>query len=422
MSKEDKPLEYQRRIRDTKGVAQRLDLGYLNRTALLALVRKRLVWALLAAALALSAPLVLGIGGSRKTLENGSLSDAHAQFEKRCEVCHTQAFGGVPDKACTHCHEGAAHPAKAIDKAHITTQARCAECHMEHRGKVRLQAVASANCTACHANLGAHATGVAIKGKAVTAFRAGAHPEFSTIGMQDARPIKLNHAAHMPAEPKTIRGMKLPMQCVDCHKMDPRTPDGRMLAVTFEADCKSCHARELEFDVDHVLGNRPVPAPHAKDARAIREFIWNAFEGALKADPSLVRRPVGNDLAVQPTAAAWMNRVVNDSVGYLFGRKCVYCHQTSGNGEVAKVNRLSGRFVEGEPEGEPWFARGEFAHRSHRAVKCEDCHTQAKASRKTEDVLIPAMKTCTPCHGESGTSLDDCAKCHQYHRRSGAAL
>ena len=45
MGKEDnKPLEYQRRLRDTKGVAQRLDLSYLKRPALLALLRRRLIW------------------------------------------------------------------------------------------------------------------------------------------------------------------------------------------------------------------------------------------------------------------------------------------------------------------------------------------------------------------------------------------
>jgi len=49
---------------------------------------------------------------------------------------------------------------------------------------------------------------------------------------------------------------------------------------------------------------------------------------------------------------------------------------------------------------------------------CEDCHTQARTSEQTADVLIPAMKACTQCHGDGGTSLDDCAKCHQYHNRS----
>jgi hypothetical protein len=113
-----------------------------------------------------------------------------------------------------------------------------------------------------------------------------------------------------------------------------------------------------------------------------------------------------------------MERVVKDAEMYLFGRKCGYCHQTMGSGEVRKVNRIAGRYVEAKPEGDPWFARGEFSHRGHRALECEQCHTRARTSTKTEDVLIPAMKSCTPCHGDSGTSLDNCAKCHQYHNRT----
>src|SRR5437660_1746401 len=65
MAKEDKPLEYQRRLRDTKGVAQRLDLDYLKRPAILGHLRKRLTWAVVAAAVLACVPLVLGVGGSR---------------------------------------------------------------------------------------------------------------------------------------------------------------------------------------------------------------------------------------------------------------------------------------------------------------------------------------------------------------------
>jgi len=417
MSKEDKPLEYQRRIRDTKGVAQRLDLGYLKRAAAILLIRKRLTWALVAGAVLASVPLVMGIGGSRKTLESRGLSEAHALFEKRCEVCHAQAFAGVSDKACQQCHDGAPHPAKQVDSAvHANAQVRCAECHTEHRGKARLAAVGNAHCTSCHADMAAHATGAKVRN--VSAFRPDRHSEFSPVGMKDDRPLRLNHAIHMPAEPKTIRDVKLPIKCGDCHVVDRNSPTGQLLPVTFDANCKSCHARELEFDVDHVVSRFPMPAPHAKDAKVIHEFIWNAFAGALKASPALARRPVGNDLVAQPSAQAWMQRVVKDAETYLFGRKCGYCHQTMGDGEVRKVNRISGRYVEGKPDGDPWFARGEFAHRSHRAVECESCHTAARTSTKTEDVLIPAMRTCTPCHGDSGTSLDDCAKCHRYHNRS----
>ena len=41
MAKEEKPLEYKRRILDTKGVAQRLDLNYLSRASAFLLARNR---------------------------------------------------------------------------------------------------------------------------------------------------------------------------------------------------------------------------------------------------------------------------------------------------------------------------------------------------------------------------------------------
>src|SRR5690242_2563957 len=99
MSKEDKPLEYQRRIRDTKGVAQRLDLDYHKRLGHMALTRRELTGYLVVIALGVSIPLVLGIGSSRKTLANGPVSEAHAFYEDHCEACHNQAYGGVSDNA-----------------------------------------------------------------------------------------------------------------------------------------------------------------------------------------------------------------------------------------------------------------------------------------------------------------------------------
>jgi len=416
MAKDDKPLEYQRRLRDTKGVAQRLDLDYLKRPALLGLLRKRLTWTLLIVAAMACVPLVMGVGGSRHAISSGPLSAAHVLLEKRCEACHANAFGGVSDQACRECHDGAAHPAKLIDTAHADSRVRCAECHMEHRGKVRLSEVADARCTVCHAQITAHAA--AAKVRNVTAFGPNRHPEFGAASLADVRPLRLNHAAHMPAASKTIHGMKLPMKCVDCHATDRASGTGAILPVTFEQNCKSCHARELEFDVYHVLGPAAKPAPHTKDPKAIHEYIEGAYRGALEANPGLARRPLGTALAPLANRAAWLERVTRDSEQYLFARKCGYCHQTAGDGAVRPVNRVSGRYVEGKPDGDPWLERGEFAHRPHRAVECESCHVQARTSTKTEDVLVPAMKTCLPCHGNSGTALDACAGCHQYHNRN----
>src|SRR5206468_110651 len=91
--------------------------------------------------------------------------------------------------------------------------------------------------------------------------------------------------------------------------------------VTFEQNCKSCHARELEFDVYHA---GVPPAPHTRDAKVIRDWIVAVYT-PISISPA-ARRPLGNDLTPQPNAAAWLRRVVKDSEAYLFERKCVYCH------------------------------------------------------------------------------------------------
>jgi hypothetical protein len=388
MAKEEKPLEYQRRIRDTKGVAQRLDLNYLNRPALLAVMRSRITWALVAVAIAVSIPLVVGFGGSRRVVMNGSVSSAHAVFENKCESCHVNAFGGVPDSACQACHDAGPHPAKSIDTGRARKTPQCADCHLEHQGRRQLAKVAEGNCTGCHANLSSHADGAKVK--PVTAFRAGKHPEFATASMTDTRPLKLNHAVHMPAAAKTIRGIKLPMKCADCHETDRNSATGDPLPVTFERNCKSCHARELEFDVYHVLGANAPPAPHTRDVSAIREYVAAAYRG----------RPDGE-------------RLTRDSLAYLFDRKCGYCHEGGAPSSPA-LKGVVGRW----PAAEPWLARGEFDHRAHRAVACDTCHTTARTSSKTADVLIPKLDSCLPCHGDSRAELDRCEVCHLYHNRA----
>jgi hypothetical protein len=120
---------------------------------------------------------------------------------------------------------------------------------------------------------------------------------------------------------------------------------------------------------------------------------------------------VGNDVAPQPNAAAWLERVIRDADWYLFNRKCGYCHE--GDPAVNKAAPVAGR----HPEGAPWLPHTRFEHRGHRALTCESCHTAARASTRTADVLVPAMKTCLPCHGRSDVDLDRCSVCHLYHDR-----
>jgi hypothetical protein len=431
MAKEEKPLEYQRRIRDTKGVAQRLDLDYLKRTSLLLLLRKRATWILLAVTALASVPLVLGLAGSHRSLSTGPLSASHAVFEGRCEVCHAVAFSRVQDTACQRCHDGAAHPALVKDTGEANMTVRCAECHTEHKGQMRLGRVANGNCTRCHADLANHATGLTIKEREISAFRKDKHPEFATAALHDDRPFQLNHKKHMLADPAKFPRMRLPMKCDDCHNTDRTSPTGDLIPMTFEASCKSCHAKELQFDTYGLLGETAPASPHTRDQETIRSFIEKSYRDALAANPSLLQTPLGIDAIKITDPEAWIQSVTNNSKDYLFGygKKCTYCHQMESQYEVKKVDPLppqsatapkqaplgiKGRY----PTGDQWFERSEFSHRSHREMECESCHTAARNSEKTEDVLIPVMQSCLPCHGESRADLDRCSECHLYHNRS----
>lgn len=416
MAKEDKPLEYQRRIHDTKGRAQLIDLGYLGRAHWFRGWRRRLTWLAPLVALAAAAPFVAGLGGGEKAFSNGPMSRAHAIFESNCALCHSRAFAAVGNADCRKCHDGPVHKANAIGEP------RCGECHVEHRGKTLLAEVASGHCTGCHANLAAHGKGVRLAANRITAFAAGRHPEFSAARKPDLRPLRLNHAIHMPAQPKSIRGMKLPMACSDCHQTQRGSPTGDLLPVTFEEHCRKCHNRELEFDVYQLQGQAAAPAPHTKDPQAIHRFIDESYRKLAAADPSATQRPLGRDLEPARDGAAWLAAVVKQSEAFLFERKCTYCHEYEKiPGEypvVAKVNRVRGQYAPETPEGRRWLERARFSHRAHRAVECSSCHRTARSSAKTTDVLIPKLEDCRVCHGSSGTSLDSCGQCHLYHDKS----
>jgi hypothetical protein len=120
--------------------------------------------------------------------------------------------------------------------------------------------------------------------------------------------------------------------------------------------------------------------------------------------------------------------VVSKSEQYLFQNKCIYCHQYETAAGVypvvKKVNWIRGRYVASKPQGEDWFqaqngrSTAEFSHRSHRAVACISCHVKAVQSAKTDDVLVPDMQSCLPCHGRTGTPQDRCAECHLYHDKT----
>jgi hypothetical protein len=440
MAKEEQPQSYERRILDTKGLAQRLDLNYIGRPHWLRTSRRILVAIALVLAVLTVIPILSDLEGSERDFSPGPLTVGHVAFEKNCRNCHVQPFERVQDADCRRCHGGSLqHFNVATAAAGLSGAApapHCAECHQQHRGNRTSAEMADANCTRCHADLSRHGDPVNLLGasRRINRFAWGSHPRFSVADRVDERPLKLNHAVHMALRASSVRpgvrgSLKLPMSCTDCHQMAPRNTPFEMVPVNFDMHCANCHVQELAFDPDQVLDPATAVVPHLKDVHAIRDYVYNAYRQALQKDPSIWRRPPVNGKALAPvaTSQAWLDAATKRSVAYLFERKCTFCHEIEagektekkdGEPVIRKVNQILGQYSANRVEGVAWFSRAEFSHRMHRTTTCESCHTTARKSEKTIDVLIPEMDTCLPCHGSSGTYLDRCSECHVYHDRS----
>lgn len=143
----------------------------------------------------------------------GRFRSGMPDFEAKCELCHRVNFKEVRDQDCKTCHDGAVHQVNA------THEVKCIVCHSEHIGTVALADMKDSVCTDCHANLTTSAE-LEDEGREDYEVPAGAASGVCGHHQRSERPLKLNHAVHMPAQAKVIRGLKLPMKCGDCHQID----------------------------------------------------------------------------------------------------------------------------------------------------------------------------------------------------------
>ena len=111
-------------------------------------------------------------------------------------------------------------------------------------------------------------------------------------------------------------------------------------------------------------------------------------------------------------AAQWVRQRAGDAERLLWTKTCAQCHSLDGVGrasvpEVRKANLT-----------ERWLDRGLFDHAAHNMLDCLGCHTRAKESEKTSDVLLPGMKVCQGCHDPKRNhplASPKCFECHAYH-------
>ncbi len=345
----------------------------------------------------------------QKVFMPGGVSSAHSlakdesgnSIASRCSACHSP-WKGVDDKRCSRCHGEATH----VDN--VAGKQSCEECHHEHRGAVRLAAIADDRCTSCHGALAEHMKTQRPEGAAsherITAFGT-LHPEFTWPPDTDA--LRFNHRVHLDGTRlRDARGLPKKLECASCHRLVAWRGGFEPKAITFAEDCQTCH--RLTFDPR-------VPdaeAPHGGDPGLVYAFILSTYAGARDLSgrsPDEVRRI----LASRPPAPPDERAVLNAE--QLIKTRCALCHEiTRRNGKLAATPPIL---------RDQWLDSGKFNHGSHRNVECESCHS-SRDSRLTSDVLMPDRKNCTPCHGDASTNgsvstvrkSSPCILCHQYHQ------
>lgn len=436
------------RKRTAKELGQRHDFHYFKSWTLFRRLKIGLSIALpLAAAVWLAAS-----AAQRNDLpySSGPLSAQHNFIGTRCKACHTvekPMFGRAKftrhasDAACQQCHAAPQHQAL---EAFTPT---CSSCHTEHEGRASLKDVSDKFCVQCHASLKTK-SGVPHFATAVLSFK-DSHPEFRAVrDAVDHGAIKLNHAVHLKAG---LLGPKGPvqMECADCHRtpadqnepwryevastapaatpaalhqpkgeeqLTPGANRAYMAPVSFARNCAACH--ELQFDkhFDITVPHTTPAEVHDFVVRKLRDYI-TAHPGALQEHVTMDRRIPGLPApAVAHNANEWVEMRTAEAEILLWRKTCKQCHtlEFKPSSDIPTV----------VPPNQPprWFQNARFSHYAHEGVTCTSCHTKARASKETSDVLLPGIETCRLCHRgdarEVGSAQSGCFLCHQYHNWS----
>jgi hypothetical protein len=426
------------RTRTTKKLAQRIDLDYFRRAAPLRQWRFRLSLAALALAL-----VWIGWHAVRRddaVYSAGKLSAAHAVFSNRCGACHVTVPGvffrrDVSDHACLDCHDGPIHQASQMFTP------TCTSCHTDHRGAIRLAEVSDTNCTQCHANLETR-TGPAHYIAHIESF-ANEHPEFAALrsGATDPTTIRFNHALHMQANLTGPAG-RVQLVCGDCHRLasnaSAKTAIGAhfagatMASATYATICAPCHT--LQFDKRFAD-----QAPHDTPER-IHAFVAAKFQAYIAAHPAELRelRQPNRDLPRQPVAAdyrlltppEWVAEHTGEAEDLLWRKTCKECHalnfapgesQASGAPPDFAMSTLASLSAALPSVAQSnvtlrYFPLAKFDHARHELVTCESCHSGARTSQQSSDILVPGIATCRQCHNQKPQAAEArCFECHNYH-------
>jgi Cytochrome c7 and related cytochrome c len=362
----------------------------------------------------------------------GPMMLAHQPIETRCAACHTSAFQHVKDGACLKCHATVGHHVgPELKPAALFAGARCASCHLDHKGVRATHRDDDGFCVACHRDISGKVKGTQVEN--ASDFAAD-HPGFrlsipegdsvrkvrqGSDDLSESPNLVFPHATHLdPAGVKSPTRGRVVLDCGTCHQPDASRRS--LEPISMERHCRECH--RLEFEP--AVTTREVP--HGKPAEAVNvvsDFYANlalngvkdSFEKAFGVPGEGLLRRVGQPSESERRVALQLAKRKADRVTVeLFEvRVCNTCHEVDrgdAGWTIAPV-RIPAR----------WMPQARFSHRSHVQSKCADCHNVAR-SMDSGDIAIPDIETCRECHGGAKPAekkvTSSCMLCHGFHDAS----
>jgi len=337
----------------------------------------------------------------------GHVSNSHLQFGAQCFNCHEKLTQKVTDQACIKCHQNTQphianpHLQKKVFKTTslFSDGIRCAECHREHKAPLPLARQDNTMCVKCHSNIKAADAKTTLPN--IKDFD-HQHPDFKLTFSNGEAETGVKKDVERIAQTETARlieksGLNFPhsqhvgqvqgpngfsdireLSCTNCHRQVGK--ELRFTPVSYQRDCQSCHAEQLELGT----AKNKITVPHSAEQNVI-----NAIK---------VQAP--------KQISAYLNSLKTGG--------CAYCHKIT---ETKKEDSLPWRIMPLNIN-QDWFSKANFNHASHSTQQCQSCH-QVENSDSSADVAMPDRKSCLQCHsGNSPKSkriASNCLSCHEFH-------
>jgi hypothetical protein len=359
----------------------------------------------------------------------GQLAAGHSAFAAQCSVCHSRAFGAVPDEACTACHKKVEkHLKDDAQHASLFQDSRCTDCHVDHQGEHGLMQHSSPRCVACHGDIKSTVAKSSVSN--VHDF-ATDHPPFR-LTLQNAkkgRPairvrqnqnqtvvekngLKFSHQVHLDKNGISTPGGDIVMKCADCHQLDES--GNHFTPMTMAKSCQQagCHSLDFMPPVEGVV-------PHGSEREAmnrIREYFTKWVVDGNQPDCD---RAVGNSLQKALSCADKLARENAATSLFVSDAGCGECHELSATGDLDVPWKVAPLNL-----NRNWFSKSVFPHARHGTVDCTACHDKMN-SKKSADISMPDIAKCRECHaGEhpvKGKISTTCSTCHRFHGGGDAA-